>query len=135
MRRAERQARRSLPGLAGAGYREWQERGSSSLSKGNDERRATTKTKAVCGNCNQDVVIDEIDGERVVTDTEIIRVVALRGDRRPQPVRRLHAERCEKLKADAAREKVKAEILAWQREQKRDRKNAQVKSARQRAGR
>lgn len=133
MRRAERQARRDLPGLAGSGYREWRERGSSALSSGGSHTVPTKK--AACDNCGHDVVITDVDGERVVTDTEIIRVVALRGDRRPQPVRRLHAERCEKLKADAEREKIKAEMLVWQREQKRDRKNAQVKRSRQRAGR
>jgi hypothetical protein len=86
--------------------------------------------KATCQNCDRTVLVVNVGGEQVMTDPELIMVVAAR-ERRVGPsddgtggmamatrttwARRIHGDLCETYKSAAAREKIQREQRDYNR--------------------
>src|SRR5882762_2870700 len=88
--------------------------------------------KSTCQECHRTILMANIGGQLVATDTELISVVRVRqrtGDGSDLPrlemasktdfARRVHAERCEDYQNQARRERLSAEMRAYTANQKR----------------
>lgn len=85
------------------------------LAAGSDRLRKTT-----CTTCKNTIYVVEINGQRVITDSELIAVVPDRGGRERTLIaaRRLHAETCDRRRRDYEKAKLRAEQRAWERKQR-----------------
>lgn len=94
--------------------RPWSQRGlQAALSNGKSEggRRTGATTKSVCPNCQHTICVLQLGDEQVITDSELVTVVADRGGSKRERVtaRRLHAESCARLARQAEKERLRAE--------------------------
>lgn len=80
--------------------------------------------KQTCRACKRTVVMVEIAGDLIATESEVIQVVPARRTQGPEsggvrmaqsttPARRLHAELCDRYVEDARRAKSLAELRAF----------------------
>jgi hypothetical protein len=80
--------------------------------------------KNTCQSCNRTVMLVEIGGEMVATDPELINVVpathvqgdgsgGIRMSTRTTPARRIHAERCEDYQNQTRRDRIAADLRAY----------------------
>lgn len=76
--------------------------------------------RETCSNCKHTVRVQELNGQRVITDVERISIVVTgAGGFAKQRVegRRLHSESCERLKRETERAKLRAEREQWEASQ------------------
>lgn len=83
--------------------------------------------KNTCRDCKRMVILVRLDGELVATDPELINVVpaqhvmgsnggSVRMAAAATPARRLHAERCETYQDEARRERMRAEMAEYNKQ-------------------
>jgi hypothetical protein len=92
--------------------------------------------RTTCSDCSHTVCVQEIDGQRVVTDTERVTIVVTgRGGEalRRLTGRRLHSESCARLARQTERDKIRKERRKWDEQQAR--KAAADPGAKKRRGR